>query len=225
MKVRSWRCECARPTSRAAPPRAGKETMPRPLHREVARRGAWSVAALLLLVLLPGCRTEPPPSYIRLHGAAPALEDVPAAHALLVVFWASWCPPCREETPGLLELAEKPPEGLRVVVFSHDTHPRAVEAFLGGPPAPGLHLRQLLPRARLPGVRLPLLPPGAREGRGGRAARLPRARHARAPRLGRDGARGGHRHTARGEAAPGPHAGRRRPARLQAWSCPIPTAP
>lgn len=115
--------------------------MRNPLLHDVARSIAPSVATLLLVVLLPGCRAEPPPSYVRLGGAAPALTDVPASHALLVVFWASWCPPCREETPGLLELAEKPPEGLHVVVFSHDAHMRDVEAFLGGPPAPGLHLR------------------------------------------------------------------------------------
>ncbi|XXF78541.1 TlpA disulfide reductase family protein [Myxococcaceae bacterium GXIMD 01537] len=99
------------------------------------------MATLLFWVLPLGCRTESPPSYIRLEGAAPALEDVPTSRALLVVFWATWCPPCREESPGLLKLAEKPPEELRVVVFSHDAHMRAVEDFLGGPPAPGLHLR------------------------------------------------------------------------------------
>ncbi|WNG48130.1 TlpA family protein disulfide reductase [Archangium minus] len=110
-----------------------------PLLRALTRIIGPSVAALL--VLLPGCRTEPPPSYIRLEGAAPTLTDAPTSQALLVVFWASWCPPCREETPGLLELAEKPPEGLRVIVFSHDAHLQAVEAFLGGPPAPELHLR------------------------------------------------------------------------------------
>ncbi|MFY0523428.1 TlpA family protein disulfide reductase [Archangium gephyra] len=115
--------------------------MTHPLLRDLTRIIGPSVAALLCLVLLPGCRTEPPPSYVRLDGAAPALESVPTSHALLVVFWASWCPPCREETPGLLELAEKPPEGLRVIVFSHDAHMQDVEAFLGGPPAPGLHLR------------------------------------------------------------------------------------
>jgi cytochrome c biogenesis protein CcmG, thiol:disulfide interchange protein DsbE len=94
-----------------------------------------------LVALAPGCRSEPPPSYIRLEGAAPALEGPPDSRARLVVFWASWCPPCREETPGLLALAENPPEELQVQVFSHDTDMTAVETFFGGPPAPGLHLR------------------------------------------------------------------------------------
>lgn len=111
------------------------------LLRDVTRIIGPPVAALILLVVLSGCRTEPPPSYIRLDGAAPALTDAPTSHALLVVFWASWCPPCREETPGLLELAENPPEELRVIVFSHDEHMQAVKAFLRGLPSPGLHLR------------------------------------------------------------------------------------
>ena len=101
----------------------------------------WFVLTLCFVTMASACRTDPPPSYIRLGGAAPTLTDAPASHALLVVFWASWCPPCREETPGLLELAKKPPEELRVIVFSHDEHMQAVEAFLGGPPSPGLHLR------------------------------------------------------------------------------------
>ncbi|WP_246137183.1 TlpA family protein disulfide reductase [Myxococcus llanfairpwllgwyngyllgogerychwyrndrobwllllantysiliogogogochensis] len=69
------------------------------------------------------------------------LADAPGSHALLVVFWASWCPPCREETPQLLSLAESPPEGLRVVVFSHDADLKAVESFFEGPPPSELRLR------------------------------------------------------------------------------------
>ncbi|WP_083423157.1 redoxin family protein [Stigmatella aurantiaca] len=93
------------------------------------------------LLLLPGCQNESPPAYVRLGGQAPAIADAPPSRALLVVFWASWCPPCREETPSLVKLAEQPPEGLRAVVFSHDAHLQDVEAFLGGPPGAGLHLR------------------------------------------------------------------------------------
>lgn len=109
--------------------------------REVARGLGPGAATVLLLLLAPGCRTEPPPSYVRIEGMAPALKDVPKSKAVLVVFWATWCPPCRTETPELLELAAQPPEELRVVVFSHDTDMRAVRNFLGEPPPGGLHLR------------------------------------------------------------------------------------
>ncbi|WP_245814617.1 TlpA family protein disulfide reductase [Cystobacter ferrugineus] len=69
------------------------------------------------------------------------LEDPPDARAQLIVFWASWCPPCREETPELLALAKNPPEELQILVFSHDADMQGVETFLGGPPATALHLR------------------------------------------------------------------------------------
>lgn len=95
----------------------------------------------LFLMVMPGCRTEPPPSYLRVEGPAPALPGVPTSRATLVVFWASWCAPCREETPELRALAKAPPEGLAVVVFSHDTSMKAVEDFLGGPAEAALHLR------------------------------------------------------------------------------------
>ncbi len=88
-----------------------------------------------------GCKREAPPSYLRIGGAAPALADVPASRAYLVMFWAAWCPPCRAETPSLRALAARPPEGLTVIVFSHDPEMAAVERFLGGAPEPALHLR------------------------------------------------------------------------------------
>ncbi|MDC0713014.1 TlpA disulfide reductase family protein [Stigmatella sp. ncwal1] len=115
--------------------------MAHPFPRAAARIIGRVMVSLLLLAAPPGCQTEPPPPYVRLGGAAPGLTNMPESRAWLWVFWASWCPPCREELPSLLKLAEQPPEGLRVVVFSHDTHLQAVEAFLEGPPPAGLHLR------------------------------------------------------------------------------------
>ncbi|QDE83439.1 TlpA family protein disulfide reductase [Myxococcus xanthus] len=87
------------------------------------------------------CKSEPPPAFVRLQGTAPTVADVPPSRALLIVFWASWCPPCRQETPQLVALAKAPPEDLQVVVFSHDETPQAVESFFKGPPPAPLHLR------------------------------------------------------------------------------------
>jgi len=50
---------------------------------------------------------------------------------LLLNFWASWCPPCVEETPSLSELArEFGPKGLVVLAVSVDDKPSAYRAFL-----------------------------------------------------------------------------------------------
>lgn len=98
-------------------------------------------SAFFLLLLVSCNDTSRSGDYIRIVGAAPRLEDAPTARALLVVFWATWCLPCRAETPDLRALAANPPEGLRVVVVSQDTTVAAVESFFNGPPDPGLHLR------------------------------------------------------------------------------------
>jgi len=94
----------------------------------------------LLACLLSACAESPPPAYVRLDGRAPAIENAPGP-CLLVSFWATWCPPCREETEALLALATDAPDDLRVLVVSQDTDMAPVEDFLGGPPDPGLHLR------------------------------------------------------------------------------------
>ncbi|MGC4119281.1 MAG: TlpA disulfide reductase family protein [Myxococcales bacterium] len=108
-------------------------------------------ATALLLVLLPalgGCTREPPPAYVRLDGPAPLLAEAPVSRALLVVFWASWCPPCREEAPSLTRLAQAPPEGLKLVVLSQDASLAEANEFFEAGSDRALHLR-LDPGARV----------------------------------------------------------------------------
>jgi len=55
-----------------------------------------------------------------LNGQSWRLEDQ-LGKIVLVNFWATWCPPCREETPGLIRLANAyEARGLRVVGISMD---------------------------------------------------------------------------------------------------------
>lgn len=93
-----------------------------------------------LVVCLLATSAQAAPSYIRLEGKAPNIPRAPGP-ALLVSFWATWCPPCREETADLMALAQHAPGDLRVLVVSQDDDLDAVEDFLGGPPDPALHLR------------------------------------------------------------------------------------
>jgi cytochrome c biogenesis protein CcmG/thiol:disulfide interchange protein DsbE len=90
------------------------------------------LAALGLLAAL-GCAEPALPHYVRLEGRAPAVEGIPDG-AALVVFWASWCPPCLEELPSLLALAKAPPPGIAVVTFGEDEDEAPVRAHFGGMP-------------------------------------------------------------------------------------------
>ena len=65
-----------------------------------------------------------------LEGQTKHLSDL---HGQVVVlnFWASWCPPCVEETPSLNELQETiAPQGGTVLGISVDQDPSAYEKFL-----------------------------------------------------------------------------------------------
>ena len=56
---------------------------------------------------------------------------------MLVNFWATWCPPCREEMPSLWRLAQSfDPQSFEVVTVSVDDGWEPVEKFLAAPRTP-----------------------------------------------------------------------------------------
>jgi len=59
-----------------------------------------------------------------------ALENY-RQHVVLVNFWATWCPPCVEETPSLEKFAEQvKPYGIDVIGISVDEDPAVLEKFI-----------------------------------------------------------------------------------------------
>jgi thiol-disulfide isomerase/thioredoxin len=42
---------------------------------------------------------------------------------VLLTFWATWCPPCREEIPEMIELANRYKDRVRIVAISQDDDP------------------------------------------------------------------------------------------------------
>ena len=99
------------------------------------------VSSGLALLIGAGCTEGPVPQYVRVAGPAPAISEAPPSRAHLVVFWASWCAPCRAEAPSLRALANTPPTDVVVVVFSHDETSEDVRRFFGGAPPASWNLR------------------------------------------------------------------------------------
>jgi thiol-disulfide isomerase/thioredoxin len=53
----------------------------------------------------------------------PVNKDNWAGKVVLINFWATWCPPCREEIPELLELKKEFKDRLEIVGISEDDDP------------------------------------------------------------------------------------------------------
>jgi len=99
------------------------------------------LVALGLTLLANACAEDVPPAYVRLGGVAPRFVDAPPPPAVLLSFWATWCPPCLREAPALEALAADPPAGLAVVVLSQDESMDAVLPFFANRPHARLDLR------------------------------------------------------------------------------------
>ena len=85
-------------------------------------------ATLLVTAALAACsgpsstaEAAPQFSFTSLEGKTVALRDL-GNKVVIVDFWATWCPPCREEIPHLNELYSKlKGRGLEIVGVSMDT--------------------------------------------------------------------------------------------------------
>src|SRR5512142_634832 len=119
-----------------------------------------AIAAVALLGDGCRCGSSPVPNAIRAGFGvdpapgeqAPALEltDLDGAkvslaklkgQVVVVNFWATWCPPCREEMPSLValgkELAARHPGKFKLLAVSLDEKAEAVRAYLKAPPFNG----------------------------------------------------------------------------------------
>src|ERR1700688_121134 len=88
-----------------------------------------SIAAGLVLLALSGCYSGAGPS--RIGSAAPdfTVRDSDRAVTLsqlkgrvvVLNFWATWCPPCIEEMPSLVQMQQRmKPKGITVLAVSVD---------------------------------------------------------------------------------------------------------
>ncbi len=59
------------------------------------------------------------------------LQGLPEGKVVLLNFWATWCPPCREEVPSMVKLYDKyKDQGFEIVAVSVDRSKRDVVEFV-----------------------------------------------------------------------------------------------
>lgn len=68
--------------------------------------------AVMLLVLLVGCKEDAPPVTLELHGGNLLHADAWQGKWVYINYWAEWCKPCREEVPELNAFARTHPDVL-----------------------------------------------------------------------------------------------------------------
>ena len=94
---------------------------------------------LLAFVLLPGCYSGSRPSHIGKTAPDFALQDSDRrvtlsdfrGKAVLLNFWATWCPPCVEELPSMIEMQDRMKQkGVLVLAVSIDADEEAYHRFI-----------------------------------------------------------------------------------------------
>ena len=89
----------------------------------------------------PARQPVPPLQALDMQGKTWTLADL-RGRAVLLNFWATWCPPCRAEMPSLQQLAEiYGPEQLQVLAINVGEGPRRIAQYLQ---SSGLDLTVLL---------------------------------------------------------------------------------
>ena len=58
-----------------------------------------------------------------------------ATDFIIINFWASWCPPCVEETPSLIRFTQKHAAKFTLIALSQDTTKKEIEDFIKTFPA------------------------------------------------------------------------------------------
>ncbi len=72
------------------------------------------------------------------------LQTLPKGDVILLNFWATWCPPCRQEMPSMVELSKKyADKGLKVVAVSVDRDSKALKDFVAEYSLPFLVLHDI----------------------------------------------------------------------------------
>ena len=88
-------------------------------------------------ILLGGCdRGDHPaqlsqkaPDFTIHDGAKTVRLDQYRGRVVVLNFWASWCPPCLEEFPSLIQLQQRMP-GITVLAVSFDEDPAAYQRYV-----------------------------------------------------------------------------------------------
>jgi len=96
--------------------------------------------------ILDGRQAAPEFELVRADGSRLRLEEL-AGRPVLVHFWATWCPPCRDELPGLVDAAGRfRDRGLVLVAVTVDDSWASVNRFFAGR-VPGEIFRSASPDA------------------------------------------------------------------------------
>ena len=74
---------------------------------------------------------EPAPRLVihDLNGKVTSMDEL-KGKVVLVNFWATWCPPCREEMPALIALQNEHRDRLQIIGISEDDDLEAVHDFV-----------------------------------------------------------------------------------------------
>jgi thiol-disulfide isomerase/thioredoxin len=102
------------------------------LYREVRDRRSGADADRFAAEVLPARQPAPTLDLVRADGSRVSIAAL-RGRPVLIHFWATWCAPCREELPGLIDVARRfSGDGLTLLAVAVDDDWAAVNRFFAG---------------------------------------------------------------------------------------------
>ncbi len=91
----------------------------------------WAIILSLITCMPKNARIQSPKLKVNTFNAGEITLEEQKGKVVILDFWATWCPPCRMEIPGFIDIKKKYPDSLvEIIGIALERNPNKVKKFM-----------------------------------------------------------------------------------------------